>query len=158
MQRTHQVAAGHSPDRLLGRALRLGRGITAKKRPAVSGDRRDDALLDWRDVLRRLAPVRHRWDLAILANLAAGISSPAGLLEMINDQAGNGMQLSPQVLSGRLRRLEEAGYVGYAEVSRIPRRREYWLMPHGRRLLEALGALHAWYEAQGSCAGTGQLP
>jgi DNA-binding HxlR family transcriptional regulator len=141
--------------------LRLGRGTTAGKQARAGSTHRDGALfppanrragtLDWRDILRRLAPVRHRWDLAILANLAAGSGSPADLLERINDQAGNGRQLSPQVLSGRLRQLEEAGYVGYAEISRIPRRREYWLMPRGRCLLDALNMLHAWYETQGSC-------
>lgn len=142
--------------------LRLGRGTMAGKRAGDGSAHRNGALfppanrragapLDWRDILRRLAPVRHRWDLAILANLAAGTGSPADLLERINDQAGNGRQLSPQVLSGRLRQLEEAGYVGYAEISRIPRRREYWLMPRGRCLLDALNMLHAWYEAQGSC-------
>jgi DNA-binding HxlR family transcriptional regulator len=62
-----------------------------------------------------------------------------------------GRQLSPQVLSGRLRRLEEAGYVEYAEISRIPRRRRYWLLPRGRRLLDALNVLDAWYEAQEPC-------
>jgi DNA-binding HxlR family transcriptional regulator len=114
--------------------------------------------LDWRAILARLTPVRRRWDLAILANLAGGIDSPAGLLEAINGQAGNGLKLSPQVLSGRLRRLEESGYVGYAEVSWIPRRRRYWLLPHGLRLLDALTVLDAWYEAQNPCdaAGCGQ--
>jgi DNA-binding HxlR family transcriptional regulator len=116
------------------------------------------SLLDWRAILARLAPVRHRWDLAILANLAGGIDSPGGLLEAINAEAGNGPQLSPQVLSGRLRRLEESGYVGYADVSWIPRRRRYWLLPHGLHLLDALTVLDAWYEAQNPCdaAGCGQ--
>ncbi len=100
-------------------------------------------------VLARLGPVRRRWDLAILASLDRGIGSPAGLLEVINGQAGSGLRLSPQVLSGRLRRLEEAGYVGYAEVSRIPRRRRYWILPRGRRLLDALTMLDDWYDAQG---------
>jgi DNA-binding HxlR family transcriptional regulator len=125
--------------------------------------RQPGSLLDWRDILARLAPVRHRWDLAILANLEGGIDRPADLLQVINGQARTGQQLSPQVLSGRLRRLEEAGYVGYAEISRIPRRRSYWLQPRGRRLLDALSVLDAWYDAQGPCdnatgaAGAAQL-
>jgi len=175
MRMTHQaLAAGGSQAGLLGRILRLGRG-TAASEQLVDDGRRDGALclpvprlpgslLDWRDILARLTPVRHRWDLAILANLEAGIDRPADLLQVINGQAGTGRQLSPQVLSGRLRRLEEAGYVGYAETSRIPRRRRYWLRPRGRRLLDALSVLDAWYEAQGPCdnatdaAGAAQLP
>jgi len=167
------AAAGRSPDRLFGRMLRLGRGAVARRQTADDGSGHNGALrlpvprqtsspLDWRGILARLAPVRHRWDLAILANLERGIESPADLLEVINEQAGNGRQLSPQVLSGRLRRLEEAGYIRYAEISRVPRRRRYWLLPRGRRLLDALNMLDAWYEAQGPCdsptaaVGTGQ--
>jgi DNA-binding HxlR family transcriptional regulator len=168
MRMTHQAAAaGDSHPGLLGRILRLGRGTAASGQLADGGD--DDAaclrvprqpglLLDWRDILARLAPVRHRWDLAILANLEGGIDSPAGLLQVINGQARAGQQLSPQVLSGRLRRLEEAGYVGYAETSRIPRRRRYWLRPRGRRLLDALSVLDAWYEAQGPCDNATGVP
>ena len=163
MRMTHQAAAaGDSHPGLLGRILRLGRGTAAGGQLARGGDddaaclrvpRQPGSLLDWRDILARLAPVRHRWDLAILANLEGGIDSPAGLLQVINGQTRAGQQLSPQVLSGRLRRLEEAGYVGYAEISRIPRRRRYWLRPRGRRLLDALSVLDAWYEAQGPCDG-----
>jgi hypothetical protein len=36
--------------------------------------------------LTRLAPVRHRWDLAVLANLEGGIERPVDLLEVINNQ------------------------------------------------------------------------
>jgi DNA-binding HxlR family transcriptional regulator len=174
MRITHEEAAGQPQGGLLGRALRRGRASEARKRVADDGchhdgvpclpvPRRTGSPLDWRGILARLAPVRHRWDLAILANLAGDVDSPADLLEVINGQAETGRQLSPQVLSGRLRRLEEAGYVGHAEISRIPRRRRYWLLPRGRRLLDALNVLDAWYEAQRPCdsatgtAGTGQL-
>lgn len=165
MRITHEtVAAGRSPDGLLGRMLRFGRGAAAQQQTAGDGGgcdgtrrlpmpRKTGSPLDWRGILARLAPVRHRWDLAILANLERGIESPADLLEVINEQVGNGRQLSPQVLSGRLRRLEEASYVGYAETSRIPRRRTYWLLPRGRHLLDALNMLDAWYAAQGPCDG-----
>jgi DNA-binding HxlR family transcriptional regulator len=162
MRMTYQLAAaGGSRAGLLGRILRPGRGTAAREQLADDGrgagarclpaPRQPGSLLDWRGVLARLAPVRHRWDLAILANLEGGTDRPADLLQVINGQAGTGQQLSPQVLSGRLRRLEEAGYVGYAEISRIPRRRKYWLRPRGRRLLDALSVLDAWYEAQGPC-------
>jgi DNA-binding HxlR family transcriptional regulator len=162
MRMTHQaVAAGGSQAGLLGRILRLGRGTVASEQLVddgrrdgalrLPGPRQPSSLLDWRDILARLTPVRHRWDLAILANLEGGIDRPADLLQVINGQAGAERQLSPQVLSGRLRRLEEAGYVGHAEISRIPRRRRYWLRPRGRRLLDALNVLDAWYQAQGPC-------
>jgi len=109
---------------------------------AGAGPGDGDSQLDWRDVITRLDPVRRRWDLAILANLRQDAGRrPADLLAAINGQAGPGQQLSPQVLSGRLRRLEETGYVRYAEISRIPRRRSYWLLPRGRLLIEDLGAL-----------------
>jgi DNA-binding HxlR family transcriptional regulator len=129
---------------LLRRARReraAGRGEQgAASARAEAGDR--DSMLDWRDVMTRLDPVRRRWDLAILANLGqdAGLR-PADLLAAINGQAGPGQQLSPQVLSGRLRQLEETGYVRHAEISRIPRRRNYWLLPRGRLLIEDLGAI-----------------
>ncbi len=162
MRMTHEAAdEAHSPDGLTGLTRQPGCEMTAGKRAAAAGHhddlrplelRKPGSPLDWRTVLARLAPVRRRWDLAILASLDRGIGSPAGLLEVINGQAGSGPRLSPQVLSGRLRRLEEAGYVGYAEVSRIPRRRRYWILPRGRRLLDALTMLDDWYDAQGPCA------
>jgi DNA-binding HxlR family transcriptional regulator len=153
MRMTQEAADGaHSPDERTGPTGGHDDGLRMPE-PRVPG-----SPLDWRTVLARLAPVRRRWDLAILANLARDIGNPAGLLEVINAEAGNGQQLSPQVLSERLRRLGEAGYVGYAEVSRIPRRRKYWLLPRGRHLLDALTQLYDWYEAQAPCdaAGCGQ--
>jgi DNA-binding HxlR family transcriptional regulator len=168
MRTTHdETAEANSPA---GPATRPDCEMTPAPRTASDGGGRDCVLslpgllqaaspLDWRAVLTRLAPVRRRWDLAILATLDRDIGIPADLLEVINGQAGNGQQLSPQVLSGRLRRLQETGYVGYAEISRIPRRRRYWLLPRGRHLLDALTVLDAWYEAQrpcGNAAGTGQ--
>jgi DNA-binding HxlR family transcriptional regulator len=160
MRTTHEQTAGAwSPDGPAGPVSRPGCEMTAAEPTAAPDGGGADVLplpellrtgspLDWRAVLARLAPVRRRWDLAILATLDRDIGFPADLLEVINGQAGNGRQLSPQVLSGRLRRLQEAGYVGYAEISRIPRRRRYWLLPRGRRLLDALTMLDAWYEAQ----------
>src|ERR1035441_8397750 len=116
-----------------GAESREERGEAAAR--AAAGDR--ESPLDWRDVMTRLDPVRRRWDLAILANLRQDAGRrPADLLAAINGQAGPGQQLSPQVLSGRLRRLEETGYVRHAEISRIPRRRSYWLLPRGRLLIE----------------------
>lgn len=166
MRTTHEPAAGaHSPDGPAGSTSRPAREKAADKQTAADGghcvgfvrwpeEPKTGLPLDWRVVLARLAPIRRRWDLAILANLDRGTGSPAELLEVINGQAATGRQLSPQVLSGRLRRLGEAGYVGYAEVSRIPRRRRYWLLPRGRCLLDALVMLDGWYQTQGSCDST----
>src|ERR1017187_8990154 len=73
-------------------------------------------------------------------------------------RAGPGRQLSPQVLSGRLRRLEETGYVRHAEISRIPRRRSYWLLPRGRLLIEDLGALGCREDGQEAWPRAGAAP
>jgi DNA-binding HxlR family transcriptional regulator len=98
--------------------------------------------LDWRVVQARLGPVRHRWDVAILCNLdqAAGCR-PAGLLAAINSQAGTGRQLSPQVLSGRLRHLEQDGYIRHVDLSVMPLHRVYYLQPPGQALLGDLARI-----------------
>jgi DNA-binding HxlR family transcriptional regulator len=98
--------------------------------------------LDWRMVQARLGPVRHRWDLAILCNLdeAAGCR-PADLLAAINSQAGTGRQLSPQVLSGRLRDLEHNGYLRHVDLSVMPLHRVYYLQPPGQGLLSDLSRI-----------------
>jgi DNA-binding HxlR family transcriptional regulator len=98
--------------------------------------------LDWKAVLMRLAPVRHRWDLAILCNLrqAAGCR-PADLLAAINGQAGDARKLSPQVLSGRLRELEHDGYIRHEDLSVMPLHRVYFLQPPGQALLDDLSQI-----------------
>jgi DNA-binding HxlR family transcriptional regulator len=107
---------------------------------AAPGKRR--CTLDWREVQARLGPVRHRWDLAILCNLDENTGSrPAGLLAAIHAQAGAGHQLSPQVLSGRLRALEQDGYVRHEDLSVIPLHRVYYLQPVGQRLITDLSAI-----------------
>ena len=152
MRITHEEAPGQPQGGLLGRALRRGRASEARKRVADDGchhdgvpclpvPRRTGSPLDWRGILARLAPVRHRWDLAILANLAGDVDSPADLLEVINGQAENGRQLSPQVLSGRLRELEQRGYISHEDLSVIPMHRVYYLRSPGQRLIEDLGSI-----------------
>jgi DNA-binding HxlR family transcriptional regulator len=95
--------------------------------------------LDWRAVQAQLGPVRHRWDLAILCHLdeAAGCR-PADLLTAINSEAADGRQLSPQVLSGRLRELERNGYVRHEDLSVMPLHRLYYLQPPGQALISDL--------------------
>jgi DNA-binding HxlR family transcriptional regulator len=101
-----------------------------------------DRALDWRAVLASLGPVRHRWDLAILCNLREDTGRrPADLLAAINVQAGAGRQLSPQVLSGRLRSLEHDGYVRHEDLSVMPLHREYYLEPPGQALLADLARI-----------------
>jgi DNA-binding HxlR family transcriptional regulator len=99
-------------------------------------------MLDWRAVQAQLTPVRHRWDLGVLCNLAeeAGCR-PADILAAINVQAEPGRQLSPQVLSGRLRELEHRGYIRHEDLSVMPLHRVYYLRPPGRRLIEDLGSI-----------------
>jgi DNA-binding HxlR family transcriptional regulator len=49
--------------------------------------------------------------------------------------------LSPQVLSGRLRELEQRGYVSHEDLSVMPLHRVYHLRPPGQRLIEDLGSI-----------------
>jgi DNA-binding HxlR family transcriptional regulator len=107
-----------------------------------NGSRARGRALDWRAVLARLGPVRHRWDLAILCNLDEDTGRrPADLVEAINSQAGAGRQLSPQVLSGRLRTLEQDGYIRHEDLSVMPLHRAYYLRPRGRALLDDLSRI-----------------
>ncbi len=107
-----------------------------------------DAEVDWRGMLARLAPLRRRWDLAVLANLAAGPERPGGLIAAINAQADGGRQISWKVAEDALRRLERNGYIAHREVSRFPRETRYWLLPPGDRLVHALNLLTTWYDVQ----------
>jgi DNA-binding HxlR family transcriptional regulator len=99
-------------------------------------------MLDWRAVQVQLTPVRHRWDLAILCNLAEDAGSrPASILAAINAQTEPGRQLSPQVLSGRLRELEQRGYISHEDLSVMPLHRVYYLRPPGQRLIADLSSI-----------------
>jgi DNA-binding HxlR family transcriptional regulator len=95
--------------------------------------------LDWRAVQAQLSPVRHRWDLAILCHLDGTVGCrPADLLAAINSEAEKDRQLSPQVLSGRLRELERNGYVQHEDLSVMPLHRLYYLQPPGQALISDL--------------------
>jgi hypothetical protein len=57
----------------------------------VAGDGEPPRMLDWRAVQAQLTPVRHRWDLAILCNLAEDAGSrPAHILAAINARRNRG--------------------------------------------------------------------
>jgi EmrB/QacA subfamily drug resistance transporter len=100
------------------------------------------AHLDWRLVQARLDPLKHKWDLAILCNLEVGSGCrPKDLLVLINAQAGTERQLSPQVLSGRLRHLEQSGYVRHVDLSVMPLHRTYYLQPPGKALIMDLARI-----------------
>jgi DNA-binding HxlR family transcriptional regulator len=105
--------------------------------------------VDWQNLMRRLAPLRTRWDLAVLANLGGSDAPvrPADLIKAINEQSGDG-QISWKVMEDRLRRLQASGYVARREVLHAPRETHYWLLPRGHRLKRALTLLDAWYDEQ----------
>ena len=102
--------------------------------------------MDWQNLMRRLAPLRTRWDLAVLANLAGSDAPvrPVDLINAINAQSDDG-QISWKVMEDRLRRLEASGYVARREVLHAPRETHYWLLPRGHRLKRALTLLDTWY-------------
>ena len=111
-----------------------------RSRQKIHHGQRDE--LDWRIAQAQLAPVRHRWDLAVLCNLDATTGRrPAYLLKAINSQAPEGQQLSPQVLSGRLRELEHDGYIRHEDLSVIPMHRVYYLQPPGQTLISDLSRI-----------------
>ena len=100
------------------------------------------------NLMNRLAPLRRQWDLAVLANLAAGTERPGDLIEAINAQASDGRRIGWKVLNDTLRRLERSGYVARQEMRSVPRETRYWLRPPGHRLLAALRLLDTWYDDQ----------
>jgi DNA-binding HxlR family transcriptional regulator len=108
------------------------------ERLAAGNDARHGAL-HWQQAQAQLGPVRHRWDLAILCNLDADVGCrPADILVGINARAEAGRKLSPQVLSGRLRELEQGGYIRHEDLSVMPLHRVYYLQPPGERLIADL--------------------
>ncbi len=133
--------------KLLGRMGRTrpgdgGSGLGASANPETGkADVEGEACraLDWRAVQAQLSPVRHRWDLAILCHLNDAVGRrPADLLAAINSEAVDGRQLSPQVLSGRLRELERGEYVRHEDLSVMPLHRLYYLEPPGQALISDL--------------------
>lgn len=54
------------------------------------------------------------------------------------------LRLSPNTLSGRLKKLENAGILARRPYSSNPPRAEYYLTDAGQALAPVIGALHSW--------------
>jgi DNA-binding HxlR family transcriptional regulator len=92
----------------------------------------DDSALDL-----AVARVGDRWTLLIVAAL---LDAPRKFSELEEAIPG----LAPNVLTSRLRRLEEVGLVAATPYSDRPRRLEYGLTSSGRALEGALRLLSSW--------------
>ena len=114
--------------------------------------------MNWQNLMNRLAPLRRQWDLAVLANLAAGTERPGDLIEAINAQAGDGRRIGWKVLNDTLRRLERSGFVDRQEMPGVPRETRYRLRPPGNRLISAVSLLDTWYDGQEPGDGTRSAP
>lgn len=116
--------------------------------------------MDWQNLIRQTNPLRMRWDLAVLSNLAADGDGtrPTDLISTINAQARDGRQISWKVLEGRLRRLEAAGYVARKEIQKRPRETRYWLLPRALHLIAALELLETWLDQHEPGHGYGLPP
>lgn len=110
--------------------------------------------MNWQNLMNRLAPLRRQWDLAVLANLAAGTERPSDLIEAINAQASDGHRIGWKVLNDTLRRLERSGYVARQEMPGVPRETRYRLLPPARHLVSALSLLDTWYDDHEPDTGT----
>jgi DNA-binding HxlR family transcriptional regulator len=97
------------------------------------------------NLINRLAPLRRQWDLAVLANQAAGTERSGDLIEAINAQASDGHRIGWRVPTDTLRRLERSGYVARQEMPGAARDR-YRLLPPGHRPVSALSLLDTWYD------------
>lgn len=109
---------------------------------------RESTSLNWQDMMNRLAPLRRRWDLAVLANLADGAERPRDLIGAINEQAAGSAQIGWKVLNDTLRRLEKGGYVARQEIQNVPRETRYRLRPRGHDLIRAIRLVDSWYDGR----------
>ena len=90
-------------------------------------------------IARTLDIIGDRWTLLVLRDLSRGHTRYSELLESL---AG----VSPNLLSDRLKTLEESGIVERSFYSDHPPRAEYKLTAKGRALRPALRALYEWGE------------
>ncbi|MFV0292696.1 MAG: winged helix-turn-helix transcriptional regulator [Paracoccus sp. (in: a-proteobacteria)] len=97
----------------------------------------DPANCPIRDVLDRLGD---QWSFLVLDALAGGTRRFNELLRMIGD-------ISKQMLSRTLRRLEEDGFVTRTIHAEVPPRVEYTLTGLGKSILGPVDALVKWAEA-----------
>lgn len=88
------------------------------------------------DLVRAVERVGDRWVLLIVASLLEG---PRRFGDI-----GDGLGVAPNILTARLRQLEEDGLVVTRTYSERPVRREYVLTGAGRELADALALLSDW--------------
>jgi DNA-binding HxlR family transcriptional regulator len=89
-------------------------------------------------VARTLDIIGERWSVLILRDLF--LHGPRRFQDFENSLSG----ISPNTLSARLKRLEEAGIIDRRFYEEHPPRAEYVLTPKGRELGPVLKALRAW--------------
>jgi DNA-binding HxlR family transcriptional regulator len=117
------------------------------------------AELDWQKAQEELSPVRPRWDLAIVSNLNPEVGRrPKDILATVNAQVETEHTLSAQVLSARLRYLEQDGYVRHEDSSTAPLRRVYYLLPRGTLLIDNLLAIVGSIGRDGGEAASAREP
>ena len=88
-------------------------------------------------IARALELVGERWTLLLLQEMLKGI-------KRISDLSENDKGISPNILSARLKTLEEHKIVGRKFYSHHPPRAEYHLTKKGHDLGLVAGALAAW--------------
>ncbi len=88
-------------------------------------------------IARSLDIVGDRWTLLVIRDLARGHTKFADLMTEL-------LGISPNVLSDRLKLLEENGIIVSSLYSEHPPRAEYHLTAKGEALLPVLRALIAW--------------
>ena len=91
---------------------------------------------------RALNIVGERWTILIVRDLL--IEGRARFQSLLESQAG----ISPNTLSARLKRLEDAGVVDKKIYQANPPRAEYVLTDRGRKLADVVNALYDWGESQ----------
>lgn len=89
-------------------------------------------------ITRSASVVGDRWSMVIVRELMMGVGRFQDLLA----QTG----ATPQLLAGRLKRLEAGGVIDRRVYSKKPLRHEYRLTPMGRELTPVILALRAWGE------------
>ncbi len=91
-------------------------------------------------VARTLDIIGERWAILILRDLF--LQGPRKFQDFESSLAG----ISPNTLSARLKRLEEAGIINRRFYEEHPPRAEYLLTPKGRELGPVMKLLRAWGE------------
>ena len=88
-------------------------------------------------VARSLDILGDRWTLLVLRDLVRGQSKFSDILESLEG-------ISPNLLSDRLKRLEQRGIVERVFYSDHPPRAEYWLTEKGNELGPVIHAMAEW--------------